>query len=1327
VTDPTRRKRRLWLRLPLIILLQVLLVAILALGWVLGTQSGLRFTLGLVEDLAPGLLQVDQVDGRVLGDLSLRGLAVRLPDLDVDLGSLDLRWQPLGVLVGTLRVQELSVRDLDLVATPAAEAEKGGPIELSSIALPVRVELEQVLVERVSLGQPGDAPPFKVDRIELVASWRGSRLEIEDLSVALPEPSMHAAVRGAADLVDDYPLDLGLAWDLTRDPGIRLEGEATLGGDLRRLTVKHELSGSAAANLEAVVLGVLEGPSWDGEIEILRIDLPAFQADLPKVDLIGRLETKGNLDDARVAGKITGEAPDLPDFGRLAVDLDIVWRDKVLDIAALELKEDDSGAHLTADGRLDLNPPDGRFELLAAWENLRWPLSGDPMVEARQGKVDAEGTFEAFNYEVTGEVWGRDFPDASLRLLGEGDSSGTRIRGLEVDTLDGKIAVEGDFSWAPQLAWHLTLRAEGLDPARQWSAIPADIGLELVSSGGLDDFGYKLDGQLESSVIPSSKLALEGRGDAQGTRIAMLRVDTLGGRLDGRAELGWEPQVNWDAELTAEGIDPGQQWNEWAGGVSGRFASKGRLAEEGPDLDALVEGLRGRLRGYPVEAEARVRMEGTEIRVEQLQIASGSTRLQAQGNAGEDLDLTFAFNSPDLKSLLPDAAGTLTVEGSASGSRRAPAVRLGVAAKGIDFAGQGIQSMSGKADLDLAAGGRIDLDLTGAGLAAGGMTFDSLRLKGEGDMGSHRLSAKVQGEPLAVELAAQGGLKEDKAYAGQVTNLLVQGPAFGDWRLQKPVPVDYSGEQVGVGPLCVRDDGGSGGCVSFAQQAAGRWTVDLDLDRLDFDLLAALIPDGLDLEGEATARGSFQAAEGVISGSARLDVPRGVLSAEAQELIQVVDFSSTRLEVGANGDGLRAGLDLPLAALGEVDAEVSLPGWRMDDPASAGQVLRGRVRATIDDLGLVSRFVPDITDVTGNLNADLGLAGTISSPVFSGYVRLANGGLAVPFIGLEVQDMSFDVEATGRDGFDYSGGLTAGEGRLGIDGRTKLGSSGADTQIKVQGERLKLADSKEYFALVSPDLQVTVSPRGTIVSGEIRVPEARIRPRTIPAGTVSPSPDVVLESEAQEQEPGRYATSVDLRLVLGNNVTVDAFGLTGRLEGDLRVLKDPGKEDILGSGEVSVIDGTYRMSTGGAWSAAIGKPLTIEQGFLNWAKSDVANPFLVLMAQREGGDVIAGLRVVGTIRNPKMTFFSGSDPGMSQSEISNYLLTGIPPRGKGDNDNRALSVGTYVAPKLFVEYDYSLGDEADKVKLRYDLNRWIELQTETGDSQGADVFFKLER
>ena len=103
----------------------------------------------------------------------------------------------------------------------------------------------------------------------------------------------------------------------------------------------------------------------------------------------------------------------------------------------------------------------------------------------------------------------------------------------------------------------------------------------------------------------------------------------------------------------------------------------------------------------------------------------------------------------------------------------------------------------------------------------------------------------------------------------------------------------------------------------------------------------------------------------------------------------------------------------------------------------------------------------------------------------------------------------------------------------------------------------------------------------------------------------------------------------------------------------------------------------------------------------------------------------AGIRVFGTLKDPKLTFFSDTDPGMTQSEITNYLITGIPPGG--NRGEGGLSLGTYVAPKLFMEYENSLGSAQDKVRLRYEYNNWMEFQTETGESQGADVFFKFER
>jgi len=231
-------------------------------------------------------------------------------------------------------------------------------------------------------------------------------------------------------------------------------------------------------------------------------------------------------------------------------------------------------------------------------------------------------------------------------------------------------------------------------------------------------------------------------------------------------------------------------------------------------------------------------------------------------------------------------------------------------------------------------------------------------------------------------------------------------------------------------------------------------------------------------------------------------------------------------------------------------------------------------------------------------------------------------------------------------------------------------------------------------------------------------------PLTVPAGAIQPSADVVMEDQATKKEPVPLA--IDVLAKLGDAVKIEAFGLRGRLRGDLRIVKQPNR-GLVGDGQLEVVDGTYRVSLPGlGLMTAIGKPLTIEQGIVVFAKTPIDNPGLILNAQREGGDITAGVRVLGTLRNPKLAFFSESDPDLTQAEITRYLVTGVPPKRNAEADERALSVGTYVAPKLFVEYESSLGEQSDRVKIRYDLSKHVEVQSETGDSQGADIFYKFE-
>jgi len=424
----------------------------------------------------------------------------------------------------------------------------------------------------------------------------------------------------------------------------------------------------------------------------------------------------------------------------------------------------------------------------------------------------------------------------------------------------------------------------------------------------------------------------------------------------------------------------------------------------------------------------------------------------------------------------------------------------------------------------------------------------------------------------------------------------------------------------------------------------------------------------------------------------------------------------------AGAGGLDAELDLPLADLGRVDAQVQLNGWSLAEPARPGQPLAGGLEARLSDLQPLAGLVPDISDVSGVIDVDLGLGGTIAQPGLDGYAKAMDLGAQVPLLNLVVRDLDLNVAATSLSRLDYEARGEIGGGDFELSGQSRIEDDGFYARLQARGTKLKVADTREYFALVSPVFDLELTPKLAEVRGELAVPEARIRPRDLPAGTVSPSSDVAFEVE---EEKGPFPLDLDVQLRLGDSVTVDSFGLRGRLAGDLRVFQRPGRQ-LLADGQLQIIDGRYQFSGLGIRSD-IGPELDIVQGRLIYAKSPIANPALLLQAERQGGSTTAGVRVMGTIRDPKLAFFSDSDPDMTQAEITKYLLTGIPPSSDARNRDANLAVGTYVAPKIFLEYESGLGDQGNKVRLRYNLTENIEVQTETGESAGGDIFFSFER
>jgi translocation and assembly module TamB len=233
----------------------------------------------------------------------------------------------------------------------------------------------------------------------------------------------------------------------------------------------------------------------------------------------------------------------------------------------------------------------------------------------------------------------------------------------------------------------------------------------------------------------------------------------------------------------------------------------------------------------------------------------------------------------------------------------------------------------------------------------------------------------------------------------------------------------------------------------------------------------------------------------------------------------------------------------------------------------------------------------------------------------------------------------------------------------------------------------------------------------------------------------------------------------EVRVDMGDDVRVDAFGLQGRIVGGVGTTTHTSEVPV-GRGELSVEEGRYE---------ALGQKLDINRGRLLFDGSPLDDPGLDIEARRRIETTEVGLNVRGTLQEPRLTFFS--DPSMPQSQIVSYLLTGktmdsvtgsdtssinsardsLAMQGGGflasqlgrrigleevgvestinsaGEANTALVLGKFLSPRLFVSYGISLTESINTLKLRYTISdKWV-FRTEAGEEQSADLEYATER
>ena len=505
--------------------------------------------------------------------------------------------------------------------------------------------------------------------------------------------------------------------------------------------------------------------------------------------------------------------------------------------------------------------------------------------------------------------------------------------------------------------------------------------------------------------------------------------------------------------------------------------------------------------------------------------------------------------------------------------------------------------------------------------------------------------------------------------------------------------------------------------------------------------------------------------------SGNIDVTQGSITDDSAKGLVSAKMKTARILWTWQGETLQGELSLLLAEKGSLRGRFSLPiPARIPIALNASGPLKADLSGKMKESGLLTSFFPGMVQEShGDLDLSLKVTGTWSSPVLAGTIQLEHAGGFFPSIGIRIKNVlmrgRFDKNKVAIDTFRAE----SGKGKLNGTASFLI----EKWQIKSYSGSL---EGSNFRAVYLPDLKAEISPkltftgdgkkfsmRGDIVVTNLLIAESKTPPH------IEPSKDVIIvDRKKEEAENTPLQLDIEVHVMLGNHLFIKAGGIDAQLKGDIMVTARS-INDIRGRGSLKVVKGTYKN---------YGVDLKIERGIATYAGGKIGDPALDVLAVRSVNDIRAGVVVNGTLEKPIIKMYS--DPPMPQTDILAYTVFGHPLGGgsgeqasllmkvagtllsRGDSavlqdqlknklgldvldvesagmsagtatgtpestaTRSLLTVGKYLSPKLFISYGQSVFSSGGLFRMRYNLSKHFDIESQSGVESGVDFVYKID-
>ena len=958
--------------------------------------------------------------------------------------------------------------------------------------------------------------------------------------------------------------------------------------------------------------------------------------------------------------------------------------------------------------------------------------------------------------------------DVDLTLSGSLKKStalSLKIKGVLDAELNGEVQLAQD-----KMPLNLTLNVAKGQYAFVNTMAPLKINdVTLKLTGDLLNYHAELKGGVDGmDYIPASQVDLNADGKLYEVTVNKLGIASLDGKSEFVGAANWKEGANWDVQADLEKMNIGFYVPVMPATLSGKLHSRGFAGSQGWQVELPVADLNGTLSSKLISLKGSATLnQNVLLTVPDLQVRYGENHLNAKGVLDDHSDFVLDVYAPNLRGLWSDLSGNVKGHAAISGQFTSPNLDLDLTSSNLHLQGLQLSKVSAKGNIKSDPLAKGQFNIKAEQLHYGeSVKLRLLDLALSGDEQNHLLTLKSQGEPVAANLQINGHFDRTlEQWKGTLSQAKFDTP-IGDVKSNQAIAVAYDNKQTqaNIASHCWQNPDVEL-CFPQAFNAGKQGNIPFQFKRVNLDLVNKLIEQD-SFKGNLQAQGNVAwFTDKPFQFTAKVDGNHLAFSQKLDYRMFKLDIPKLTLNADIQNNNLVLKTDINVHNQGRVVGDIHL-----NDLAKNRQ-LGGTLAIERLSLSIANQLLTSGESVNGEVVSKLSFGGNLEKPLLNGDFNIRNIRTKLKSMPVNITDGDIAVHFHGNNS-TLQGKIETSDSRLNLTGRANWANiEHWTTELNAQANNFNVDIPSMAKLRFSPNITVKANPKELNLSGTVDIPWARIRIDSLPDTAEPVSEDEVIlngpHKSKEELIKREFAAKTksgmdirsDLRINIGKDVSLDAYGLKTNLHGLLSVKQDRGNLGLFG--QINLTKGRY---------TSFGQDLLIRKGQINFS-GQPSQPMLNIEAIRnpeamEDSKITAGVRVIGTADRPDVTIFS--EPSKPQDQALSYLLTGrslensgeagssgsvgaallglgLSKSGKlvgsigeafgiqdlnlgtsGVGDKSKVTVSGNLTNRLQIKYGVGLFDGLAEVTLRYRLMPQLYFQSVSSTNQVFDLLYQFE-